>query len=96
MIISIDILGQDRTFSESEKTFAQEISKLIRDSIEALEKKKLEDDRDLRIEFLKLEKPIVEEWSPHKIDVEEENAIKEYTNSDDFLNKERTVEKVVE
>ena len=92
LIISMDTLGQDRTFSESEKAFAQEISKLIRDSIEALEKKKLEDDRDLRIEFLKLEKPIVEEWSPDKIDVEEENAIKEYTNSDDFLNKEITDE----
>ena len=48
----------------------------------------MEDDRDLRIEFLKSEKPIVEEWTPDKIDVEEENAIKEYTNSDDFLNKE--------
>ena len=49
----MDTLGQDRTFSDSEKAFAQEISKLIRDSIEALEKKKLESDRDLRIDFLK-------------------------------------------
>jgi len=88
LIISMDTLGQDRTFSESEKTFAQEISKLIRDSLEALEKQKLENDRDLRIEFLKLEKPIKEEWSVDKIEVEEENAVKEYTNSDDFLNKE--------
>ena len=88
LIISMDTLGQDRTFSESEKAFAQEISKLIRDSLEDLEKKKLENDRDLRIEFLKLEKSLVDEWSADKIDVEEENAIKEYTNSDEFLNKE--------
>ena len=88
LIISMDTLGQDRTFSDSEKIFAREISKLIRDSIETLEKKKLENDRDLRIEFLKLEKPLVEEWTVDKIEVEEENAVKEYTNSDEFLNKE--------
>ena len=39
LIISMDTLGQDRTFSESEKSFDQEISKLIRDSLEELEKK---------------------------------------------------------
>ena len=88
LILSMDTLGQDRTFSESEKNFAQEISKLIRDSLEALEKRKLESDRDLRIDFLKLEKPIVEEWTSDKIEIEEENAMKEYTNSDEFLNKE--------
>ena len=88
LILSMDTLGQDRTFSESEKAFAQEISKLIRDSLEALEKKKLESDRDLRIDFLKLEKPIIEEWTSDKIEVEEENAIKEYTNGDEFLNKD--------
>ena len=88
LIISMDTLGQDRTFSEGEKNFAQEISKLIRDSIEALEKQKLEEDRDLRIDFLKLEKPLVEDWTADKIEVEEENAVKEYVNSDEFLNKE--------
>ena len=92
LIISMDTLGQDRTFSESEKLFAQEISKLIRDSLEALEKQKLENDRDLRIEFLKLEKPLVDEWTADKIEVEEENAVKEYTNSDEYLNKEITDE----
>ena len=92
LIISMDTLGQDRTFSESEKNFAQEISKLIRDSIETLEKQKLENDRDLRIEFLKMEKPIVEDWTADKIEVEEENAVKEFTNSDEFLNKEITDE----
>ena len=88
LILSMDTLGQDRTFSDSEKQFAQEISKLIRDSLEALEKKKLENDRDLRLDFLKLEKPIVEEWTPDKIEIEEENAVKEYTNGDEFLNKD--------
>ena len=88
LILSMDTLGQDRTFSESEKAFAQEISKLIRDSLEALEKKKLENDRDLRLDFLKMEKPIVEEWTTDKIELEEENAVKEYTNGDEFLNKD--------
>ena len=46
----------------------------------------------MRIEFLKLEKPLVEEWTADKIEVEEENAVKEYTNSDEFLNKEITDE----
>ena len=88
----MDTLGQDRTFSESEKSFTQEISKLIRDSIEFLEKQKLENDRDMKIDFLKLEKPLVEEWIVDKIEVEEENVVKDYTNSDDFLNKEITDE----
>ena len=35
----MDTLDQDRTFSESEKSFAQEISELIRDSNEVLENK---------------------------------------------------------
>ena len=92
LILSMDTLGQDRTFSDSEKEFAQEISKLIRDSLEALEKNKLENDRDLRIDFLKLEKPIVEEWTPDKIELEEENAMKDYINGDEFLNKDVTDE----
>ena len=88
LIISMDTLGQDRTFTDEEKAFTLEISKLIRDSMEALEKQKLENDRDLRIEFLKLEKPLVDDWTADKIEVEEENAVKEYTNSDEYLNKE--------
>ena len=88
LILSMDTLGQDRVFSDGEKSFAQEIGKLIRDSIEALEKKKLENDRDLRIDFLKMEKPIVEEWTADKIEMEEENAVKDFTNSDEFLNKD--------
>ena len=35
----MDTLDQDRTFSESEKSFAQEISESIRDSNEVLENK---------------------------------------------------------
>ena len=88
VILSIDTLGQDRTFTENEKNFAYEISKLIRDSMENLEKTKLENDRDLRIEFMKAEKPLVEDWTADKIEVEEENAVKEYMNSDEFLSKE--------
>ena len=88
LILSIDTLGQDRTFTEKEKEFAKEIGKLLRDSIELSEKKKLETDRDSRIEFQKLEKQLSDEWTNDKFEIEEENAMKEYTNSDEFLNKE--------
>ena len=85
MIFALDTLGQDRTFSDKEKEFANEIAKLLRDSIQEHEKKLLEKDRDLRIEYLKMEKPLQEEWTEDKIYAEEENAVREYLNSDDFL-----------
>ena len=92
LVISMDTLGQDRTFSDSQKAFAMEIAKLIRDSIQNHEKTLLEKDRDLRIEYLKVEKPLIEEWNQDKIDAEKENAVRDYTNSDEFLNKNITEE----
>ncbi len=87
LIISMDTLGQDRTFSESEKEFANEIAKLIRDSIQLREKTLLEKDRDLRNDYLKIEKPLVEDWTPEKIEAEADNAMKDYLSSEEFTNK---------
>ena len=92
VILSMDTLGQDRTFSDTQKEFAHEIAKLLRDSIQEHEKKLLEKDRDLRIEYLKMEKPLAEEWNQDKIDAEKENAVRDYTNSDEYLNKNITEE----
>ena len=92
LVLSMDTLGQDRTFSDSQKAFAMEMAKLIRDSIQNHEKTLLEKDRDLRIEYLKVEKPLIEEWNQDKIDAEKENAVRDYTNSDEYLNKNITEE----
>ncbi len=87
LILSMDTLGQDRTFSESEKEFANEIAKLIRDSIQLREKTLLEKDRDLRNDYLKIEKPLVEDWTPEKIEAEADNGLKDYLASEEFTNK---------
>ena len=87
LIISMDTLGQDRTFSESEKEFANEIAKLIRDSIQLREKTLLEKDRDLRNDYMKIEKPLVEDWTPEKIEAEADNGMKDYLASEEFTNK---------
>ena len=87
LILSMDTLGQDRTFSESEKEFANEIAKLIRDSIQLREKTLLEKDRDLRNDYMKIEKPLVEDWTPEKIEAEADNGMKDYLASEEFTNK---------
>ena len=84
----MDTLGQDRTFSESEKEFANEIAKLIRDSIQLREKTLLEKDRDLRNDYMKIEKPLVEDWTPEKIEAEADNGMKDYLASEEFTNEE--------
>ena len=88
LIIGMDTLGQDRTFSEGEKAFILEICELIRNTMEEVEKRKLERDRDTRIDMLTTEKPLVEDWNQDKFEQEEENAVRDYINSDDYLQKE--------
>ena len=94
LILALDTLGQDRTFSESEKTFITSIAKLLRDSLQINEQKLLEKDRDLRIEYLKLEKPLAEEWTTDKILSEQDIASREYANSEEFYNKNITDEEM--
>lgn len=92
IILSLDTLGQDRTFNDNEKEFINEIAKLLRDSMQNLEKRLLEKDRDSRMEYLKLEKALAEEWNQDKIYAEKENAARDYLSSDEFLSKNITDE----
>ena len=88
----MDTLGQDRTFSDEQKKFSLEIATLLKNSFELLEKNLIEKDRDLRIEYLKQENVLKEEWNADKIESEQENAVREYESSEDYLNKNVTDE----
>ena len=86
-VLSIDTMGQEKVFNEEEKKYILDIAKLIRNSMENHEKKLLEKDRDLRIEYLSIEKNIQNEWDEDRFEVEKDNAVKEYQASDEFNNK---------
>ena len=51
------------------------------------EKQLLEKDRDLRMEYLNIEKPIENEWDEDRFEAEKDNTIKEYQVSEEFSNK---------
>ena len=91
-ILSIDTMGQEKVYNEEEKKYILKIAKLIRDSMTNLEIKLLEKDRDLRIEYLNIEKPIKEEYDDDRIASEQDNAVKEYEGSDEFDKKNITDE----
>ena len=55
--------------------------------MENLEIKLLENNRDLRIESLIIEKNIKEEYDEDRIVNEQDNAVKDYAASDEFANK---------
>ena len=80
------------SYNEEEKNFILKIVKLIRDSMENLEIKLLEKNRDLRIEYLIIEKNIKEEYDEDRIANEQDNAVKDYAASDEFANKNITDE----
>ncbi|MCQ2820262.1 MAG: hypothetical protein MJ252_23600, partial [archaeon] len=91
-IIGIDTLGQDRSFTEEEKKYILDVAKLIRNSMANLEIKLLEKDRDLRMEYIKEETPIKDEYNEDKIDAEKENYLREYQVGDEFVSKNITNE----
>jgi len=86
-VLSIDTMGQEKVFNEEEKKYILDIAKLLRNSMENHEKELLEKDRNLRIEYLNIEKPIQNEWDEDRFEVEKDNAVKEYQASDEFTNK---------
>lgn len=57
LVMSLDTLGQDRVFNESEINYIFVIVKTIIKAWEDLEERLLLRDRDLRIQMMKLEKP---------------------------------------
>ena len=91
-ILCIDTLGQEKVYNEEERNYILKIAKLIRDSMQNLEIKLLEKDRDLRIEYLNSEKTIKEEYDEDRIVNEQDNAVKDYAASDEFANKNITDE----
>ena len=86
-ILSIDTLGQDRVFTEEEMKYILDTAKLLKNSMMNLEIKLLEKDRDLRIEYLGIEKPLKEDFDIDRIQNDQDNAVKDYAASDEFLNK---------
>ena len=86
-VLSIDTMGQEKVFNEEEKKYILDIAKLIRNSMENHEKELLEKDRNLRMEYLNIEKPIQNEWDEDRFETEKDNAVKEYQASEEFSNK---------
>ena len=86
-VLSIDTMGQEKVFNEEEKKYILDIAKLIKNSMENHEKELLEKDRNLRMEYLNIEKPIQNEWDEDKFESEKDNAVKEYQASEEFTNK---------
>ena len=86
-ILSIDTMGQEKVFNEEEKKYILDIAKLIKNSMENHEKQLLEKDRNLRMEYLSIEKPIETEWDEDRFEAEKDNTIKEYQSSEEFSNK---------
>ena len=91
-VLSIDTMGQEKVFNEEEKKYILDIAKLIKNSMENHEKTLLEKDRDLRMEYLTIEKPIETEWDEDRFEAEKDNTIKEYQASEEFGNKNITDE----
>jgi len=91
-VLSIDTMGQEKVFNEEEKKYILDIAKLIKNSMENHEKTLLEKDRDLRMEYLNIEKPIETEWDEDRFETEKDNALKEYQASEEFSNKNITDE----
>ena len=89
-VLSIDTLGQDRMFNEEEMKYIYDTAKLIRDSMANLEVKLLEKDRDLRIDYLNIERPLKDDYDIDRIQNDQDNAVKDYAASDEFLNKNIT------
>ena len=91
-ILSIDTMGQEKVFNEEEKKYILDIAKLIKNSMENHEKELLEKDRNLRMDYLNIEKPIENEWDEDRFEAEKDNTIKEYQVSEEFSNKNITDE----
>ncbi|MGL4948147.1 MAG: NDKH5 family protein, partial [Mycoplasma sp.] len=94
LILALDTLGQDRTFTKEEYDYIQLTAKTIKISIEELEKRKLEKDRDIRIQFNEDETSIKtdEKFSDDKFEANAQAAIHSYFISEEFKSKNITDE----
>lgn len=78
LIMSLDTLGQDRTFTKEENDYIFELGLTLKNTLEALEKKLLLKDRDLKLESRDREFKYFEEYKDEKIKEMEEKFHKEY------------------
>ena len=94
LYLCLDTMGQDRIFNEGEMDFIKKIGKVIRDSMEKLEQRLLEKDRDIRIQFLDLETKIKtqDKYSDEKSENLIDAAINQYYSSEEFKSKNITEE----
>lgn len=94
MLICLDTLGQDRSFSDEQKKFIFECVKTIKSSWEKLEDNLLLKDRDLRIDIEMVDFALKDQFSIEKLEQEEEKFVKEYFNSEKFVENPITDERV--
>lgn len=96
LIIALDTLGQDRLFTEAEEKYINDISILIKDSIQSLEKRLLEKDRDIRIAFDKKElaNRALDIFNDEKSELILNAAANEYFNSEEFKSRNITDETI--
>ena len=89
LILCLDTLGQDRVFTDKEIEFIKKIGGTIRSSIENLEKKLLEKDRDIRIKFDDSETKLKEDekFTDENYENFIQKYITDYYNSEEFKSK---------
>ena len=89
LFLCLDTMGQDRLFNDKEMEYIKKVAGCIRDSLENLEQKLLEKDRDIRIKFDDEEKKIKE--SEKFLDENYETQIQQYIDgyyaSEEFKSK---------
>ena len=94
IFLCLDTLGQDRVFSKDEINFIKKTAVTIRESMEKLEQRLLEKDRDIRIKFMELEKNIKsqEKYSDEKSEDLITQALNQFYASEEYKSKGITEE----
>ena len=92
--LCLDTLGQDRVFSKDEIQFIKKTAVTIRESMEKLEQRLLEKDRDIRIKFMELEKNIKsqEKYSDEKSEDLITQTLNQFYASEEYKSKGITEE----
>jgi hypothetical protein len=94
ILLCLDTLGQDRPFTDEQKKFIFETVKTIKSSWEQLEERLLLKDRDLRIDIEMVDFALKDQFPPEKLELEEEKFVKEYFNSEKFIENPITDERI--
>ena len=94
ILLCLDTLGQDRVFTDEEIKFIKMIGMTIKDSMEKLEQKLIEKDRDIRIKFMELETKIKsqDKYSDEKSEELMNFTVNQFYASDEYKSKGITEE----